>query len=170
MKKLTQVELQQQGYQFQNAEVSSIDTIIADDGTLRTYLILSGNGWRINYGGYAVGITNQSATEFQTSAKGTELILRLLTLIGVRSTTELVGKYIRVAVLPAVGEVKIIGNIIEDKWFDIEDFFKPEEKVSEADPETPAEQSVLDAPSAPSMPDELPTANVPAEEQAEENK
>jgi hypothetical protein len=141
MKKLTQVELQQQGYQFQNAEVSSIDTIIADDGTLRTYLILSGNGWRINYGGYAVGITNQSATEFQTSAKGTELILRLLTLIGVRSTTELVGKYIRVAVLPAVGEVKIIGNIIEDKWFDIEDFFKPEEPVSEPDPATPADES-----------------------------
>jgi hypothetical protein len=133
MKKLTQVELQQKGYQFQNAEVSSIDTIIADDGTLRTYLILSGNGWRINYGGYAVGITNQSATEFQATAKGTELILRLLTLIGARSTTELVGKYIRVAVLPEVGEVKIIGNIIEDKWFDIEDFFKPEEKVSESD-------------------------------------
>jgi hypothetical protein len=170
MKKLTQVELQQQGYQFQNAEISDVDTVIAEDGTLRTYLILSGNGWRIQYGGYAVGATNPSATEFQATAKGIELLMRLITLVGARSVNGLIGKYVRVAVLPEVGEVKIIGNIVEDKWFDIEDFFKPEEKVSEADPETPAEQSVPDAPSAPSMPDELQTANVPTEEQAEENK
>ena len=137
MNKLTQVELQHKGYQFQNAEVSSIDTIIADDGTLRTYLVLSGNGWRINYGGYAVGITNPSMTEFQAAAKGTELILRLLTLIGARSTSELIGKYVRVAVVPEIGEVKIIGNIVEDKWFDIDDFFKPEEVIEDK----PAEEA-----------------------------
>jgi hypothetical protein len=134
MKKLTQVELQQQGYQFQNAEISDVDTIFAEDGTFRTYLVLSGNGWRIQYGGYAVGITNQSATEFQATAKGIELLMRLITLVGARSINGLVGKHVRVAVLPEVGEVKIIGNIVEDKWFDIEDFFKPEEKVSEPDP------------------------------------
>jgi hypothetical protein len=167
MKKLTQVELQHKGYQFQNAEISDVDTAISEDGVLRTYLVLSGNGWRIHYGGYAVGVTNPSATEFQATAKGIELLMRLITLVGAKSVNGLVGKYVRVAVLPEVGEVKIIGNIVEDKWFDIEDFFKSEEKVSEPDTETPAEQSVSDAPS---VPDESQTSSVSTEEQVEENK
>jgi hypothetical protein len=148
MNKLTQVELQHKGYQFQNAEISDADTVIAEDGTLRTYLVLSGNGWRIQYGGYAVGITNQSATEFQATAKGIELLMRLITLVGARSINGLVGKHVRVAVLPEVGEVKIIGNIVEDKWFDIEDFFKPKEKVSEPDPavDSAASESVEETP------------------------
>jgi hypothetical protein len=74
--------------------------------------------------------------------------MRLITLVGTRSINGLIGKYVRVAVLPEIGEVKIIGNIVEDKWFDIEDFFKPEEKVSEPDPavDSAASESVEETP------------------------
>ena len=152
MNKLTQAELQRKGYEILNAQISDVDVAFNEQGVLVAGLILSGNGWRIQYGStYGIGATNPSATEFQGTAEGIELLMRLITLIGAKSFNGLIGKYVRVAVLPQVGEVKIIGNIVEDKWFDIEEFFKPEESVSESDPavdnaatepmeETPAEE------------------------------
>lgn len=142
MKTLTQAELQHQGYEILNAEISDVDIAFNEKGVLVAGLILSGNGWRIQYGSnYGIGATNPSATEFQGTAEGIELLMRLITLIGAKSFNGLIGKYLRVAVLPHLGEVKIIGNIVEDKWFDIDDFFKPEEPVSEPDPATPADET-----------------------------
>ena len=38
------------------------------------------------------------------------------------------GKYVRVATKGWGSTVKIIGNILEDKWFDYESFFDDKEK------------------------------------------
>lgn len=41
----------------------------------------------------------------------------------------MVGKYVRVATNGLGNPVKIIGNIIDDKWFDTESIFNDETKI-----------------------------------------
>lgn len=129
MKKLTQVELQQQGYEILNAQVTNADLSMEDHGSLVLWLTLNGNGWGVGYGGYGIGKGYVGAAEFKGYAKGTELIMRVMDTIGVARFQELMGKYVRVAVNFSTdgGRVYIIGNIIEDNWFDIKDFFTEEE-------------------------------------------
>lgn len=139
MKQLTQVELQQQGYEILNAQVTDADLSMADHGSLVLWLQLNGNGWGVGYGGYGIGKGYVGASEFKGFAKGTELIMRVMDTIGVATFKELFGKYVRVAVNfnSDGGRVNIIGNIIEDKWFDIKDFFTVESvgKPDVAEPE-----------------------------------
>ena len=156
MKKLTQVELQQQGYEILNAQVTDADLSMADHGSLVLWLQLNGAGWGVGYGGYGIGKGYVGASEFRGFAKGTELIMRVMDTVGVSTFKELFGKYVRVAVNfnSDGGRVNIIGNIIEDKWFDIKDFFTVEEPKTEPDPAEP---------SAPSQPAEQPSPDVPVE-------
>lgn len=140
MDKLTQVELQQNGYEILNAQITDADLSMADHGSLVLWLQLTGNGWGVGYGGYGIGKGYVGAAEFKGYTKGTELIMRVMDTIGVARFQELMGKYVRVAVNFSAegGRVNIIGNIIEDKWFDIKDFFTE----PEVDPKTSVEPEV----------------------------
>ncbi len=74
------------------------------------------------------------AKEFSGYGPGMESIARIMDTVGVTKLSDLEGRYIRAAVTRD-RRLKIIGNIINDKWFDIESFFKDaqanDEKVSE---------------------------------------
>ena len=63
-----------------------------------------------------------------------ESIARIMDTVGVTKLSDLEGRYIRTAVAED-RRLKIIGNIINDKWFDIESFFEDarenDNKVSE---------------------------------------
>ena len=54
--------------------------------------------------------------------------MRIMDVIGVESTDEIVGKYVRVKTEGWGSSVKIIGNILKDKWFDIGEFFKEDKE------------------------------------------
>lgn len=142
MRKLTQMELQQSGYQILNAKVVDADLSMADQGVLIMRLTLAGNGWNVDYGGYVLGVGSLGASEFTGMPKGTEQIMRVMDTVGVASFKELVGSYVRIAVSHNDnGRINIIGNIITDKWFDIADFFAEEPTEPEvpltAEPEVP---------------------------------
>ena len=67
--------------------------------------------------------------------------MRVMDTVGVASFKELFGKYVRAAVnfSDDGGRVDIIGNIIDDKWFDIKDFFtEVPTPVVEPDPAEPS--------------------------------
>lgn len=89
---------------------------------------LDGGGWGCTYGGYCLGHGYLGAKKFDGSAKGLEYIMRIMDTVGVSRMSELKGKYVRVATKGRGGIVKIIGNIIDDKWFDPEAFFKDEKE------------------------------------------
>ena len=57
-----------------------------------------------------------------------ESIARIMDTVGVTKLSDLEGRYIRTAVAED-RRLKIIGNIINDKWFDIESFFKDAQKA-----------------------------------------
>ena len=135
MKKLTQMELLQSGYQILNAKITDADLSMADQGVLIMRLALVGNGWSADYGGYVLGVGSLGASEFTGMPKGIEQIMRVMDTVGVAHFKELAGSYVRIAISRSGnGPVRIIGNIITDKWFDIADFFTEEPTDTEVAP------------------------------------
>ncbi len=117
-------QLETSGYKIENAKITSADLSMEDHGCLTLYMGLDGSGWGCNYGGYCLGKGYLGAKEFSGFAKGLEYIMQIMNTVGVSRFSELKGKYVRVATKGFGDCVKIIGNIIDDRWFDPEEFFR----------------------------------------------
>ena len=126
MKKYTQEQLTEAGYKIENALITNVDISMADHGCLTLAMTLEGGGWGVVYGGYCLGKGYLGADDdfFNGSAAGMEYLMRIMDTVGVEKFQDLRGKYIRVATKGLGSSVKIIGNIIKDKWFDAETFFE----------------------------------------------
>ena len=126
MKKFTEEELKKLGYELLNAEVTNVSLNMKDYGCLTLSIALEGAGWGVVYGGYCLGKGYLGADDdfFESSAKGIEAIMRIMDVVGVEALEDMKGKYVRIANKGWGSSVKIIGNIISDKWFDYESFFK----------------------------------------------
>ncbi len=124
MRTYTHGELIAEGYTIENAKIKNVALSMADHGVLTLDISLEGEGWGVCYGGYTLGKGYVGAKEFKGSPKGLEAIMRIMDTIGVDELTKAVGKYVRVATRGWGSTVKIIGNIIEDKWFDYGTFFE----------------------------------------------
>ena len=122
--KMKESWLKEQGYEIKNAKITNADLDMRDHGCMTMRITLDGDGWGVNYGGYCLGHGYLGAKEFDGSAKGMESIMRLMDGVGVECFSDLTGKYVRVATKGWGTTVKIIGNVIKDQWFDIEEFFK----------------------------------------------
>jgi hypothetical protein len=125
MKKYTQEQLIEAGYKIENALIESVDLSMADHGCLTLAMTLKGSSWGVVYGGYCLGKGYLGADDdfFAGSAAGMEYLIRIMDTVGVERFQNLKGKYVRVATKGWGSAVKIVGNIIEDKWFDAETFF-----------------------------------------------
>ena len=130
MKKYTQEQLTEAGYSIENALITNVDLSMADHGCLTLAMTLEGSGWGVVYGGYCLGKGYLGADDdfFDGSAAGMEYLIRIMDTVGVEKFQDLKGKYVRVANKGWGSSVKIIGNIIKDKWFDAETFFADKEQ------------------------------------------
>lgn len=130
MKKWTLEELEENGYKIENAEIESVDLSMADHGCLCLSMALKGYGWGCVYGGYALGRGYLGCKDdfFDGSAQGMESIIRIMDTVGCERFNDMSGKIIRVATKGWGSSIKIIGNVIEDKWFDAETFYKSEKE------------------------------------------
>lgn len=101
-----------------------------DHGCLTLDLVLNGNGWGCVFGGCCLGKGYVGADDdyFKGSAKGEEAIMRIMDTVGVGDLLEMEGRFIRVATKGWGSTLKIIGNIVKDKWFDYESCFKDDTK------------------------------------------
>lgn len=113
---------------IENAKITSVDLSMEDHGCLALWIILEGNGWGCGFGGRCIGKGYLGAKEFIGSKKGTEEIMRIMDVVGVSKFNDMKGRYVRVETNGWGGTIKKIGNIIEDKWFDYEEFYGEEEK------------------------------------------
>ena len=118
-------KLTKAGYTIENALIEKVDLSMADHGCLTLAMTLQGGGWGVTYGGYCLGKGYLGADDdfFSGSAAGMEYLMRIMDTVGVERFQDLKGKYVRVAIKGCGGQVKIIGNILKDKWFDAETFF-----------------------------------------------
>ena len=127
MKKYTAKELESLGYELKNALIKNVDISMADHGCVTLSIELNGDGWGCIFGGHCLGHGYLGADDcyFDGSEKGMESIARIMDVVGVSRFNDMKGRYVRVAIR-GLGCVKIIGNIIKDKWFDSESFFEDE--------------------------------------------
>lgn len=125
MKNYNYEQLIKEGYSIENAFIESVDLSMADHGCLTLAMTLNGGGWGVVYGGYSLGKGYLGADDdyFEGSAAGLEYLMRIMDTVGVERFQDLRGKYIRVATKGWGSYLKIIGNIIDDRWFDAESFF-----------------------------------------------
>ena len=127
MKKWTKKLLEAEGYDIWNAEIKNVSLSMEDHACLVSYLSLDGHGPCCCYGGYVLGKGYVGAKNFEGYASGIEAIMRIMDTVGCSKYEDMKGKYVRVATKGWGSTVKIIGNILEDKWFDYESFFKDKE-------------------------------------------
>lgn len=108
------------GYRIENAQIKSVD-LSNNGGIFSLAMALEGNGWGVVYGGRVIG--KSCNNEITGSENGIEYILRIMDVVGVSRFNDMKGKYVRVALKGWGDNVEIIGNIIENKWFDQKSFF-----------------------------------------------
>lgn len=126
MKKWTEDELINTGYRIENAKITKVDLSMEDHGCLTLELMLEGKGWGCCYGGYVLGKGYLDAKDefFSGYGPGIESIIRIMDTVGVSRFNYLTNSYVRVATKGWGNPIKIIGNLIKDKWFDQESFFE----------------------------------------------
>ena len=124
----TKESLEEAGYRIENATIKKVDLSMADHGVLTLSMVLEGSGWGCVYGGYVLGQGYVGAKQFKGSAIGLESIMRIMDVIECDTFNQMNGKIIRVAVKGISTPIKIIGNVINEKWFDAESFYSQEDR------------------------------------------
>ena len=109
--------------EIKNAKITNVTLTMEDHGVLTFYLTIEGGGIGFGYGGYIIGRGYLGANDFEGSAKGVEAMMRIMDTIGVNTWEDLKGKYLRYEDNGWGSCVTKIGHIIENKWFDIKEFF-----------------------------------------------
>lgn len=114
--------------EIKNARIIYVDLSMADHGcfTLRIGIQFDQHV-HTEIGGYVLGHGFVGADIFEGSPKGIEEIMRIMDVVGVSRFSELTGKYIRIIDEGWNKPVKKFGNIMEDKWFDYDEFYKKED-------------------------------------------
>lgn len=128
MKKYTKEILTQERYNFENARITNVSLNMRNHACLTLDLSLEGDGWGVVYGGFCLGRGYLGADEdkFKGSAAGEKAIMMIMDTVGVDDLFEMKNKYVRVASKNFFDQVRIIGNITKDKWFDYTSFFEDE--------------------------------------------
>ena len=128
MKEWTEKQLLGSGYEIRNAKITSVDLDMRDNGCMTLLLVIEGAGWGCCYGGRVLGKGYVGANPefFEATGKGMIYIMRIMDMLKCDRFNDMEGKYIRVATKGFGSTVNIIGNIINDKWFDAESFFQKE--------------------------------------------
>ena len=80
-------------------------------------------GWGISIGGYVIGHGYLGADEFDGYGPGLEAMMRIMDVVGVDKWEDLKDKYIRAESNGCGKRITKIGNITNNKWFDIDEFF-----------------------------------------------
>lgn len=94
-----------------------------DHGILTFTVFIESEMFSCGVGGYALDEYGGKPGKRKYSAKGIEAISKILDTVGVDKWEDLLGKYIRFEDNGWGSTITKIGNIIEDKWFDLEEFF-----------------------------------------------
>lgn len=101
-----------------------------EDHGILTFMIFVkfGDGGGCGIGGYVLDERNKDTGERVFSAESMEAVSKILDTVGVDYWEDLKGKYIRVKENGWGSPIDEIGNVLEDKWFNLKEFFRQKEK------------------------------------------
>ena len=115
--------------EIKNYRITSTNLGYAADGIFTFYLHLKGaDGIHVSVGGYALDSPDTLGigllAKRTLTVKGAALIAKILDTVGVADWEGLKGQYIRVEDNGLGTYITKFGNLIEDKWIDLGDYFK----------------------------------------------
>lgn len=117
--------------EIRNAQITSTSITMEDHGVLTFWIFLVWPGGGVGVGGYVIGKGYLGAKEFSVErGDGLEAMMRIMDVVGVEKWEDLKGKYVRFEDCGLGSTVHKIGNLLENKWFDLKEFF--ERKCKEA--------------------------------------
>ena len=100
-----------------------------EDHGIMTFMIYINMGSSIcGVGGYQLDEFNPATQTRVFRAESMEVISKILEVVGVNKWEDLPGKYIRFEDDGWGSTITKIGNIIDDKWFNLKEFFGKENK------------------------------------------
>lgn len=111
--------------EIKNAKITNVSLTCSDHSVLTFYLTLEGGGWGVNVGSYVLG--KNQCNYIEGSGKGMVALIKIMNVVGVEKWEDLKGKYVRIVDEGWGSTVTKIGNILEDKWFDLREFFSENE-------------------------------------------
>lgn len=112
--------------EFENAKITSVSFSMADHGCITFWVFVELKDGSCGIGGYCIGHGYVGAKEFDGYGKGVEAMARIMDVVGVENWEDLKGQYCRVESEGWGGKILKIGNVLKEKWFDIDEFFKEE--------------------------------------------
>lgn len=109
--------------EVRNAKIT--DTFLGreDHGIMTFSVYVHTDMYDCGVGGYAIDCYDRETESRKFTAKGLEAISKILEVVGVDTWEDLPDKYVRIKD-PGWGKsIDEIGNLIEDKWFNLREFF-----------------------------------------------
>lgn len=108
-----------------NARITGTNFGIQEDGSMVFYLTLEAGGKVYHVGGIALDHYDADTGCRVSFGRGMHAIRRVLEVAGVSRWEDLPGTFLRVEESAWGTMVFRIGNILEDRWFDIREFLAP---------------------------------------------
>ena len=111
---------------IKNAKITSTMFGREDHGIMTFTIFIQTDSYGIGVGGYAIDGYDRESKSRKFTTKGIEAISKILEVVGVDTWEQLPGKYIRIKDAGWGKPIDEIGNLIEDKWFNLREFFSKE--------------------------------------------
>lgn len=112
---------------IENVRITSTSISMADHGVLCISFSVRGDGWGCNIGQWVNGIGHLGAHEWKGNGSAIVAMMKIMDTVGVERWEDLTGKLIRVKSEGWGSTIDEIGNIIEDKWFNLRKFYETDE-------------------------------------------
>ena len=109
--------------EIRNAKITSTKLGREDHGIMTFMIFIECCGGGCGVGGYALDAYDKETKTRVYSPKSMEIVSKILNVVGVESWEDLPGKYIRFKDNGWGCTVDEIGNVIEDKWLNLREFF-----------------------------------------------
>ena len=112
---------------IKNARIESTMLGREDHGIMTFMIRIHADNFSCGVGGYCLDQYDSETKTRIFRAESMEAISKILDVVGVETWEDLPGKYIRFEDNGWGSIITKIGNIIEDKWFDMPEFFSKKE-------------------------------------------
>lgn len=108
-----------------NMKITNVSLTMADHGCLTFWITVEGAGTGCNIGGYCIGHGYLGSKEFSDDhGGGLVAMMKIMDVVGVERWEDLKGKYCRVEDNGLGSPITKIGNIINNNWFDLKEYFE----------------------------------------------
>lgn len=109
---------------IENAKITSTSISMVDHGVLCISFGVQGKNWHCNVGQWINGVGHLGAHEWKGNGSAIVAMMKIMDTVGVERWEDLSGKLIRVKFEGWGSTIDEIGNIIEDKWFNLRKFYE----------------------------------------------